>query len=705
MDTSKHNIFLTPVEYLKGIGPRRAQALKSEMNVFNAGDLLNFFPFRYIDKTKYHKISQVRDAEADVQIIGRLGNVAEVKQAGRTVRLTAAFYDETGTLELVWFKGFQWIKKNLVKGETYVVFGRPNMFAGRYTIAHPEMETLAAHESSPLSAMVPVYPSSEGLQKSGVTSKVISLAVAELLKTALPYVKETLSAEIMEKWRLMGRAEALKTMHFPSDTDHLARARERVKFEELFFMQLTMLRRKVIRQSKLTGYPFPVVGDYFNTFYNSHLPFPLTGAQKRVVKEIRRDVATGYQMNRLVQGDVGSGKTIVALMSMLIALDNGYQACMMAPTEILATQHYNSISRMLSGMGVRVELLTGSTKGTARKKILEGLLSGEIQILVGTHALIEETVVFKNLGLAVIDEQHRFGVAQRSRLWGKSSYAPHILVMTATPIPRTLAMSIYGDLDVSVIDELPAGRRPVRTFHRYESARLSVLGFMRSEIDKGRQVYVVYPLIEESESMDYRNLIDGYQSLEDFFQRPAYHVGVVHGKMKSEEKDDAISYFARGETDILVSTTVIEVGVDIPNASVMVIESAERFGLAQLHQLRGRVGRGAEQSYCILMTGNKLSSESKKRMDAMVATTDGFKIAELDLKMRGYGDMMGLRQSGMSGLKLADLTRDVEVLERARRAAQDLLFSDPELSLPQNVPVKAVYDGMMQGRALWSYIS
>lgn len=460
MDTPKHNIFLTPVEYLKGIGPRRAQALKSEMNVFNAGDLLNFFPFRYIDKTKYHKISQVRDAEADVQIIGRLGNVAEVKQAGRTVRLTAAFYDETGTLELVWFKGFQWIKKNLVKGETYVVFGRPNMFAGRYTIAHPEMETLAAHESSPLSAMVPVYPSSEGLQKSGVTSKVISLAVAELLKTALPYVKETLSAEIMEKWRLMGRAEALKTMHFPSDTDHLARARERVKFEELFFMQLTMLRRKVIRQSKLTGYPFPVVGDYFNTFYNSHLPFPLTGAQKRVVKEIRRDVATGYQMNRLVQGDVGSGKTIVALMSMLIALDNGYQACMMAPTEILATQHYNSISRMLSGMGVRVELLTGSTKGTARKKILEGLLSGEIQILVGTHALIEETVVFKNLGLAVIDEQHRFGVAQRSRLWGKSSYAPHILVMTATPIPRTLAMSIYGDLDVSVIDDCrPAAGR------------------------------------------------------------------------------------------------------------------------------------------------------------------------------------------------------------------------------------------------------
>lgn len=503
----------------------------------------------------------------------------------------------------------------------------------------------------------------------------------------------------------MSRREALRAIHFPRTTDELARARYRMKFEEFFFMQLALLRRKVIRQTKLTGYPFNKVGDYFNTFYSEHIPFELTGAQKRVVREIRHDVATGYQMNRLVQGDVGSGKTMVALLSMLMALDNGFQACMMAPTEILATQHYQSLSRMLSGMPVRVALLTGSTKGGARREILEGIRSGEIHILVGTHALIEDAVVFANLGLAVIDEQHRFGVEQRSKLWGKNGYAPHILVMTATPIPRTLAMSVYGDLDVSVIDELPAGRRPIKTFHRYESARLSVFGFMLSEINKGRQVYVVYPLIEGSEKVDYKNLMDGYDVLEEYFRAHGRYVGVVHGKMKSEDKDAAIAHFAAGQTDILVSTTVIEVGVDIPNASVMVIESAERFGLAQLHQLRGRVGRGGEQSYCILMTGDKLGQDSKKRIETMVETNDGFKIAETDMRLRGYGDIMGLKQSGMSNLKIADLIKDTDILETARRAAQNLLFSDPDLVAPGNAPVREVYDGVMKGRALWSYIS
>ena len=705
MDAATRNLFLTPVEYLKGIGPRRAEALRTEMGVFNAGDLLNFFPHRYIDKTRYYTVSQICQADADVQIIGRLGRVAEVKKGMRTVRLTAEFYDDTGRMELVWFKGFPWVKKNLVAGQRYVVFGRPALFAGRYSIPHPEMETLEQHQSSPLSAMVPVYPSSEKLQKCGVTSKVVALAVASVMQTMLDRIEETLSEPLMRAQGLMPRREALQAIHFPKDAEQLARARYRMKFEEFFFMQLALLRRKIARQGKLTGYVFDRVGEHFNTFYDRYLPFELTGAQKRVVREIRRDVAAGSQMNRLVQGDVGSGKTMVALLSMLIALDNGYQACMMAPTEILATQHYNSLCRLLREMPVRVALLTGSTKTAARRTMLEQLRSGEIDILVGTHALIEDAVVFNRLGLAVIDEQHRFGVAQRSRLWGKSGYAPHILVMTATPIPRTLAMSLYGDLDVSVIDELPAGRRPIRTFHRYEASRLAVFGFMRSEIEKGRQVYVVYPLIEDSEKSDYKNLMDGYDVLEEYFRRMGYHVGVVHGRMKAEDKDAAIAHFAAGETQILVSTTVIEVGVDIPNATVMVIESAERFGLAQLHQLRGRVGRGGEQSYCILMTGNKLSSDSRTRIETMVQTTDGFKIAEADMRLRGYGDLMGLRQSGVANLKIADLFKDAPILEEARRAAQDILFADPDLSAPVNAPLRAAYDGVMKGRALWSYIS
>ena len=705
MDAADRNVFLTPIEYLKGIGPRRAEALKSEMGVFNAGDLLNFFPYRYIDKTRYYTVSQIRQADADVQIVGRLGPVNEVKQGGRTVRLTADFYDATGRVELVWFKGFPWVKKNLVTGQQYVVFGRPAFYAGRYSIPHPEMETLEQHRSSPLSAMVPVYPSGEKLHKSGVTSRVIALAVASLLEVALPRVEETLSGEVLRREGLMSRREALRAIHFPKDADELARARYRMKFEEFFFMQLALLRRKIIRQGKLTGYVFDKVGERFNTFYHHHMPFELTGAQKRVVREIRHDVSTGYQMNRLVQGDVGSGKTMVALLSMLLALDNGYQACMMAPTEILAMQHYRTLSRLLSDMPVRVALLTGSTRGPQRRQLLEDLRTGQVDILVGTHALIEETVVFARLGLAVIDEQHRFGVEQRSKLWGKSGYAPHILVMTATPIPRTLAMSVYGDLDVSVIDELPAGRRPVRTYHRYESARLSVFGFMLSEIAKGRQVYVVYPLIEESEKSDYKNLIDGYDVLEEYFRAYGYQVGVVHGRMKPEDKEAALAHFQRGETHILVSTTVIEVGVDIPNATVMVIESAERFGLAQLHQLRGRVGRGGEQSYCILMTGNKLSAESRARIETMVQTNDGFKIAEADMRLRGYGDLMGLRQSGVSNLKIADLFKDGAILEAARKAAQNVLFSDPDLLSPANAPIRAVYDGVLKGRALWSYIS
>ncbi|MDD4819923.1 MAG: ATP-dependent DNA helicase RecG [Flavobacteriales bacterium] len=705
MNTSYGNVFLTPVEYLKGIGPQRARVLKTELEIFNGGDLLNFLPFRYIDKTKYYTISQIGDTEADVQVIGRLGRVEQIKQNDRVLRLTAEFFDSTGKIELVWFKGFTWIQKNLVPGQEYVIFGRVSRYMGRITMAHPEMETLAAHQSSPLSALVPVYSSTEKTQKSGITSRVISLAVASFFQQAQGQIKETLSADILQRENLMGREEALWTVHFPKSIEELSRARRRMKFEELFYMQLTMIRKKMIRQNKLSGYVFHSVGDYFNDFYAHHLPFSLTEAQKRVVREIRHDVATGYQMNRLVQGDVGSGKTIVALLSMLMALDNGYQACMMAPTEILATQHYNGISKLLRGMNVRVELLTGSTKPSKRKELLDGLLTGEVNILIGTHAVIEDNVVFQKLGIAIIDEQHRFGVAQRSKLWGKSAFAPHILVMTATPIPRTLAMTMYGDLDVSVIDELPAGRRPIQTFHKYEQSRLGVLGFMRAQIDKGRQVYVVYPLIKESEGMDYKNLIDGYTFLDEYFQRPKYNVAVVHGKMKTEDKDAAIKLFASGKADILVSTTVIEVGVDIPNATVMVIESAERFGLAQLHQLRGRVGRGGEQSYCILMSGNKLSDDSKKRLEAMVSTTDGFKIAEMDLRLRGFGDMMGVRQSGITGLKIADLSRDADILEKAREVAAKLLFADPELNSDVHLVVKNTYNSMLKGRALWSYIS
>ena len=705
MNTSAGNIFLTPVEYLKGIGPQRARVLKTELEIFNAGELLNFFPFRYIDKTKYYTISQSATTDADVQIVGRLGRVEEVKQNARVVRLKAEFFDSTGKMELVWFKGFQWIKKNLISGQDYVIFGRVSSFQGRLTMAHPEMETLQGHKDSPFSVLVPVYSSTEKTQKAGVTSRVISLAVNAFLSQCQGQIKETLSPDILQKENLMPREQAFRAIHFPRDAQELTQARRRMKFEELFYMQLTMIRRKIIRQSKLTGYVFSSVGHYFNDFYAHHLPFELTNAQKRVVREIRHDVITGYQMNRLVQGDVGSGKTIVALLSMLMAMDNGYQACMMAPTEILATQHYNGISKLLSGMNIRVELLTGSTKTAKRKELLEGLSTGEVNILIGTHALIEQSVVFKNLGMAIIDEQHRFGVAQRSKLWGKSAFAPHILVMTATPIPRTLAMTIYGDLDVSVIDELPAGRRPIQTFHKYEKSRLGVLGFMRSQIDKGRQIYVVYPLIEESENMDYKNLIDGYLFLDEYFQRPKYNVTVVHGKMKTEEKDAAIKLFSSGKADILVSTTVIEVGVDIPNATVMVIESAERFGLAQLHQLRGRVGRGAEQSYCILMSGEKLSDDGKKRLEAMVSTTDGFKIAEMDLRLRGFGDMMGLRQSGVTGLRIADLTKDTDILEQTRKIAADILFSDTELSLPKHAVIKNTYNSIVSGKTLWGYIS
>lgn len=706
MENSQTNVFLTPIEYLKGIGPRRAMTLKNELGIYNAGDLLTFYPFRYVDKSRFYTVSQLRQVQdVDVQVVGRLGRVEEVKQGLKVVRMTATLSDGTGVMQLVWFKGFSWIKRNLKEGENYVVYGRVSIFAGRVSMAHPEMETQLQYEASPMGTLVPVYSSTEKTQKAGITQRLISTAIHSFLEQWDSHIHETLSRDVLKENNLMGRREAIRNIHFPVDNESLSRARYRMKFEELFYMQMAMVRKKIARANRFTGYKFAVVGRLFNEFYAHHLSFELTGAQKRVIKEIRRDVNTGAQMNRLVQGDVGSGKTVVALMAMLMALDNGYQACMMAPTEILATQHYNSISRMVEGMGVRVELLTGSTRTAHRREILEGLQNGDIHIVVGTHALIEDTVIFKNLALAVIDEQHRFGVEQRSRLWGKSVFPPHVLVMTATPIPRTLAMTVYGDLDVSVIDELPAGRRPVQTLHRYEQSRLGVLGFMKGQIDKGRQVYVVYPLIEESEGMDYKNLIDGYTDLDEYFERPAYNVEVVHGRMKAEEKDAIIERFSSGVANILVSTTVIEVGVDIPNATVMVIESAERFGLAQLHQLRGRVGRGREQSYCILMTGDKLSDDARRRMEAMVSTTDGFKIAELDMKLRGWGDMMGVRQSGMADLKIADLTRDADIMAASREAAQKILFNDPDLREPHHEILRRSYDVVMKGKALWGYIS
>ncbi|CAH8282098.1 ATP-dependent DNA helicase RecG [Mariniflexile fucanivorans] len=839
----------TPIDYLKGVGPNRADLLRKELGIHTYQDLINLFPNRYIDRTQYYKINQLQPNNADVQVIGKIVAFKEVEQK-RGKRLVATFQDETGVMELVWFRGQKWIKENLKLNTAYVIFGRTNLFGGKFNMPHPELELQEEHEKNLRSAMQPVYPSTEKLSNKGVTNRLMVQIIQQLFIETGGRFTETLSENILSELKLINKSDALFNVHFPKSQELLARAQFRLKFEELFYIQFQLIIKNLIHKSKIKGFPFEHVGSYFTDFFNNHLPFDLTNAQKRVLKEIRADLGSNAQMNRLLQGDVGSGKTIVAFMSMLMALDNDFQACLMAPTEILSVQHYNGLLDYCNELNISVKILTGSSKTSERKKIHEALENGELQLLIGTHALLEDKVKFKNLGLAIIDEQHRFGVAQRSKLWKKgppqssqreeaksirqkymtarpSAYnlikelqsenkkhateaesilweclrnkkinhkfrrqhiidefivdfvcleknlvievdggyhttieqkeaddlrttilteigfkvirftneqiigdidnvlryitksleslpsgevggafiPPHILVMTATPIPRTLAMSVYGDLDISVIDELPAGRKPIKTVHRYDKNRLNVFKFIRDEIKKGRQIYIVYPLIQESEALDYKDLMDGYESISRDFPMPEYQISIVHGKMKPADKDFEMQRFIKGETQIMVATTVIEVGVNVPNASVMIIESAERFGLSQLHQLRGRVGRGAEQSYCILMTSHKLSADSKTRLETMVKTSDGFEIAEVDLRLRGPGDLMGTQQSGVLNLKIADIIKDKDILQSARFYAKKLLKDDPKLSNPDNKVVLDTYRALSKYKNIWNYIS
>ncbi|MBC5833606.1 DUF559 domain-containing protein [Flavobacterium sp. F372] len=843
------NLLETPIEYLKGVGPQRGDLLRKEMNIHKYGDLINLYPNRYIDRTRYFKINQLVNSNSEVQIVGKVVHIKTIDQGKGKSRLVATFLDDTGQMELVWFQGQKWVKESLKLNTVYVIFGKVTQFGSVFNMAHPEMELLEEHKTALRSAMQPVYPSTEKLNNKGVTNKVINKMMMQLFSETHQLFSETLPVSIIEELKLIPKKDALVNIHFPKNQDLLAKAQFRLKFEELFFIQLQLITKNLIRKHKIKGFPFEIIGENFNNFYNNHLPFELTNAQKRVLKEIRNDLGSHAQMNRLLQGDVGSGKTIVALMCMLIAKDNGFQSCLMAPTEILANQHFNGITELAKDLNINIRILTGSTKIAQRRIIHEELENGTLDIIIGTHALLEDKVQFKNLGLAVIDEQHRFGVEQRSKLWGKASPSPskggeiervkqkyetarpstykllkelknqnkqnstqaegilweylrnknlkyefrrqhiidifiadfvclekkliievdggyhntleqkeadelrtqilneigfkvirftneqvigdidnvinrintilaslpsgevggatppHVLVMTATPIPRTLAMSLYGDLDISVIDELPPGRKPIRTEHRFDSKRLVVWKFLKDEIAKGRQIYIVYPLIQESEKMDYKDLMDGYESISRDFPLPHYSISILHGKMKPADKDEEMKRFAEGKTNIMVATTVIEVGVNVPNASVMVIESAERFGLSQLHQLRGRVGRGAEQSYCILMTDYKLSEDSKTRMETMVRTNDGFEIAEVDLKLRGPGDIMGKQQSGVLNLQIADLVKDRDILQVARHLAVKLLKEDPSMNLPEHAKLKEVFLEISKKKSIWNYIS
>lgn len=696
-----------PIAYIKGVSVARAELLYSELGVKTCNDFLHLFPFRYIDKTQFYTINQLQQNSSEVQVVGKITGIKTVQQK-RGSRLVATFSDATGTMELVWFKGVKWIKDSLKVNTPYVIYGKLNWFKGTANMAHPEMELVSEYKSKLQMAMQPVYPSTEKLSNKGISNKVMRTMMQNLLQQAFDSIEETFPLDFRKENHLLHKKESILNIHFPKDQELLAKAQYRLKFEELFYIQLQLLVKKLINKSRIKGYVFENVGEHFTTFYNNHLPFDLTNAQKRVLKEIRKDTGTGAQMNRLLQGDVGSGKTIVGLLVMLLAIDNGYQATIMAPTEILANQHYNGIKELLSTTDITVELLTGSTKTKKRREIHEGLENGSLNILIGTHAILEDKVQFKKLGLAIIDEQHRFGVAQRSKLWKKSEIEgvpPHVLVMTATPIPRTLAMSVYGDLDISVIDELPPGRKEVKTVHRYDSHRLGVFRFLKDEIDKGRQVYIVYPLIQESQAMDYKDLMDGYESIVREFPSPKYQISIVHGQMKPADKDYEMERFVNKETQIMVATTVIEVGVNVPNASVMVIESSERFGLSQLHQLRGRVGRGAEQSYCILLTGNKLSSDAKTRIKTMVETSDGFKIAEVDLKLRGPGNIMGTQQSGVLNLKIADVVKDSPILHIARQCAIKMLNNDPSLSKEENASILKRLTSLQRTSGIWSNIS
>lgn len=698
------NPFLsTSIEYLKGVGPKRGEILKKELGIRSYENLLNHFPFRYIDRSKVHAISEVTSSEVYVQLRGKITRVTEAG-AKRGKRLIAYLKDETGEMELIWFKGIKWVKPKLLIGKEFIVFGKPTQYNQSFNIVHPDFEEKLPNQELHAS-LQPVYSSTEKANASGLNSK----GIEKLTKTLIPLlpnqIPETLSQNLIQELKLMPRGRAYKEIHHPKNSDSLKKAIFRLKFEEFFFLQLRLLKQKIIQEQKLRGFLFETIGDSFNTFYHQNLPFELTNAQKRVVKEIRNDLGSGKHMNRLLQGDVGSGKTLVGLLTMLIAKDNGFQSLLMAPTEILAIQHYSTISGYLEGTNLTVALLTGSSKTSERRIIHEQLLSGALDILIGTHALLEDVVQFKNLGLSIIDEQHRFGVKQRSKLWKKNTIPPHVLVMTATPIPRTLAMTVYGDLDISIIDELPPGRKEVTTVHKFDKDRLYVFNFMEKQIAEGRQVYVVYPLIEESEKLDFKDLMDGYESMARRFPLPNYKLSIVHGKMKPADKEYEMEQFAKGHTHIMVATTVIEVGVNVPNASVMVIESANKFGLSQLHQLRGRVGRGSDKAYCILMTDYKLSQTAKTRIETMVRTNDGFVIAEEDLKLRGPGDILGTQQSGILDLKLGDLIKDNQLVIAARNKASEVLKQDPDLSLQANSSIRQHLAELIRKKPNWGRIS
>ena len=698
------DILNTSIEFLKGVGPNRAKLLNSELKISTFKDLLFQFPFRYIDKTSYHKISEIQSINSEIQIIGKISDLKEVG-IGKKKRLVAKFIDDTGSIDLVWFKTNRWLIDSIKLNTEYIAYGKLNSYNGKHSIAHPELELYNNENVKKRTKLTAVYPSTELLNKRGITNKVIRNLIEELLITLNNKIDENLPTYLKQKFNLLARREALIIIHKPRNLDELRKAIYRLKFEEIFFLQIRLIKKNINKKEKIKGYKFNVIGKEFDAFFKDHLSFELTNAQKRVLKEIRRDLGSGAQMNRLLQGDVGSGKTIVAFMSALIAIGNGFQACIMTPTEILSHQHYNKFIDICKLLNINVKTLTGSSKARYKKEVKESLIKGEIDLLIGTHALIYDGVDFKNLGIAIIDEQHKFGVAQRSKLWHKNKLPPHVLIMTATPIPRTLAMSAYGDLDMSVINELPPGRKDIKTIHQSNRDRLKLIDFLKDEINKGRQVYIVYPLIKESEKLDFKDLLDGYESFSRDFPMPKYQLSIVHGKMKNEDKDYEMQRFIENKTQILVSTTVIEVGVDIPNATVMVIESAERFGLSQLHQLRGRVGRGTHKSYCFLITGNKQTKESKIRMETMVSTNDGFIIAEKDLELRGPGNIMGTQQSGEMPLRITNLIGDSKLIQKIRLLAEKILEKDPKLTNPNNSLILSYLKQIIDKKNIWEYIS
>ena len=700
----KENFLNTSIDYLKGVGPNRSDILKKEFQIFTYDDLLNFFPFRYIDRTKFYKISEIQKSNADVQIIGRFTDIYYFKNI-KSNRLIGTFNDGNQIIEIVWFKATKWIEKSIKLNTDYVLYGKPNWYLNKFSIAHPELDVFSEFKNKQVEGLLPIYSSNERVLSRGITNKFFREVIFNIINTSINFLKENLSKEINEKYSLISKQQAYRNIHFPSNHELLSKAEFRLKYEEFFYLQLEFLMSNISKKSKFKGFNFSKVGDSFNKFYKSHLPFLLTNAQKRVIKEIRKDFSSNAQMNRLLQGDVGSGKTIVALLSSLIAIDNNFQVCFLAPTEILAQQHFNSLNDSLNKINITVNILTGSSTKKDRIKLFSDLINGEINILVGTHAVLEDNVRFKNLGFVIIDEQHKFGVAQRSKLWKKNITPPHVLVMTATPIPRTLAMSVYGDLDISIIDELPPGRKAVKTVHRSDRNRLEIFKFLKDEINKGRQVYVVYPLIEESKKLDYKDLMDGYESISREFPNSKYQISILHGRMKFEDKAIEMKRFKEGKTNIMVSTTVIEVGVNIPNASVMVIESSEKFGLSQLHQLRGRVGRGSENSYCILMTSNKLSSDARKRIKTMTSTNDGFKVAEVDMEIRGPGNLLGTQQSGLLNLKLANIITDKEILESARDDVKKIISVDQRLVKVENKLIKEEFNKKTKNTLLWKHIS